>query len=277
MMPLIAERIYKALTGDRSVHLTDWPDVEAMMEEPRLLEEMDLARDVCSAVLTLREAHRRRTRLPLKTMIVAHPNASVLAPYKAIVAEAVNVKAVELTTDVSRYSRPEIKVNSKLGASIGSKFKEVLAAQRANDWIALPDGRVEIAGVELGSGDFEMRVRTVEGVVAEPIDSWRGLVVLDTTIYAELQAEGWARDFVRLVQAERKAAALNITDRIKVTARTTPQVGRALRARVDFIGKETLAVGVELDLLDDVSEPDGFKKEDIDGSPLSFRIERIAI
>jgi isoleucyl-tRNA synthetase len=35
--------------------------------------------------------------------------------------------------------------------------------------------------------------------------------VLDATIYPELQAEGWARDFVRIIQAARKQADLKVT------------------------------------------------------------------
>ena len=57
-----------------------------------------------------------------------------------------------------------------------------------------------------------------EDVVAEPFDTWRGVVVLDTKIYPQLQAEGRARDFVRLVQAARKQAGLQVTDRISIAA-----------------------------------------------------------
>ena len=67
-LPLITEHIYRALTGERSVHLTDWPDIAALPVDRDLVERMDLAREVCSGVLTLREAHRRRTRLPLRTL-----------------------------------------------------------------------------------------------------------------------------------------------------------------------------------------------------------------
>ena len=75
MMPLVTERIYTALTGERSVHLADWPDVKSLPEDQAMMRHMDLGRDVVSSVLTLREAHKRRTRLPLKKLTIAHPDA----------------------------------------------------------------------------------------------------------------------------------------------------------------------------------------------------------
>src|SRR5207253_2084730 len=56
LLPFLAERIYTALTGEESVHLADWPDVAALPREEKLVRQMDLAREVSSAALTLREA-----------------------------------------------------------------------------------------------------------------------------------------------------------------------------------------------------------------------------
>lgn len=246
MMPLITERIYTALTGERSVHLTDWPDLDTLPADSTLLHQMDLGRDVCSSVLTLREAHRRRTRLPLKLLTVAHPEADIFEQYREIIAEAINVKDVAFTKDISAFGSRDIKVNSKLGAKIGAKFKEVLAAQRSRNWTMRNDGRVEIAGIILGQEDFELRLQTIEGVVAEPFDSWRGLVVLDIHVYPELQAEGWARDFVRIIQAARKQLGLVVTDRIRISASVAPELMHALMEYSSYIKGETLAVNLAL-------------------------------
>ena len=246
MMPLITERIYTALTGERSVHLTAWPDVEALPDDRELLHQMDIGRDICSSVLTLREAHRRRTRLPLKTLTVAHPAAAMLESYGALIAESVNVKTVVFTAEVAGFGSRDIKVNSKLGAKLGAKFKEVLAAQRARTWIMRDDGQVEIAGIILDPLDFELRLQTAEGLVAQPFDNWRGVVVLDTEIYPELQAEGWARDFIRLVQTTRKKVAYNVTDRIKITASVSPELVHALTEFNSYVMRETLAVAFDL-------------------------------
>jgi hypothetical protein len=77
------------------VHLTDWPDVTAASDGS--------GARVCSSVLTLREVHRRRTRLPLKTLTVAHPEAMILERYGSITAESVNVKEMVFTSDVAAF------------------------------------------------------------------------------------------------------------------------------------------------------------------------------
>jgi isoleucyl-tRNA synthetase len=274
MLPLISERIYQALTGERSVHLTAWPATDDLPGDAEEVRLMDLARDACSSVLTLREAHRRRTRLPLKSLTLAHPNADALAPFRDIIADAINVKEVILTHEITAYGSRDIKVNSKLGASLGSKFKQVLAAQRAREWIMRSDGRVEIAGVVLEPRDFELRLQTHGDVVAEPFDAWRGVVVLDTKVYPHLQAEGWARDFVRLVQSARKQSGLHVTDRINVAAFVAPELRHALLEFQDHISKETLATRLEIgteELQDERSI-----REEIDGHPVRFRIDRTA-
>jgi isoleucyl-tRNA synthetase len=270
LLPLIAERIFTALTGERSVHLTDWPDIAELPEEAKLVRQMDLAREVSSATLTLREARRLRVRLPLRKLTIGHPEASILAPFQDIIAEEVNVKEVKLSNDIAAHGVRELKVNPKIGAKIGAKIKEVLAAAKDGHWAELADGRVEIAGIVLDKTDFEMRLITGEGIAAQPIARGQGVVVLDTTIDPLLQEEGRARDFVRLVQNARKDAGLSVTDRIALTARLDGPLADAVKHHAAYVMGETLSV--ELDL---TSEPKGRRVEDeIDGMKLIFALEK---
>jgi isoleucyl-tRNA synthetase len=275
MLPLVTERIYTALTGERSVHLTDWPDLEGLPLDRELMRKMDLGRDICSSVLSLRELHRRRTRLPLKRLTIAHPEATSLEVYREIIADAINVKSVVFTTDVSSFGSRDIKVNSKLGARLGQKFKEVLQAQRERTWLMREDGKVEIAGVILEPHDFELRLQTADELVAEPFDAWRGVVVLDTNVYPELQAEGWARDFVRLVQNARKQSGLEITDRIKINASVAPELGHALKKHARYISEATLALSFDPHA-GAVDAGSNVVEERIDHYPVRVSIEKVA-
>jgi len=160
----------------------------------------------------------------------------------------------------------------KIGAKIGAKIKEVLPAARTGAWSELVDGRVEVAGVVLDKADFEMRMITDEGVAAEPIARGLGLAVLDTAFDALLQAEGWARDFVRLVQTARKDAGLTVTDRITLTARLSSPLADAVKLHAAYVGGETLSISMDLD-----SEPQGHRVEDeIDGHKLVFALKKAA-
>ncbi len=76
LLPLTTEAVYRGLSGERSVHLRDWPSADELPADPQLVADMDLARDVCSATLRVRKAHQRRVRQPLASVTVAVPGAA---------------------------------------------------------------------------------------------------------------------------------------------------------------------------------------------------------
>ena len=65
LMPLTTEEVWRGLTGERSVHLTDWPAADDLPADDALVAAMDAVRDVCSAGSALRKAANLRNRLPL--------------------------------------------------------------------------------------------------------------------------------------------------------------------------------------------------------------------
>ena len=71
-------------------------------------------------------------------------------------------------------------------------------------------------------------------------------VALSTALTPELEAEGRARDFVRLVQEARKAAGLDLADRVRVTYDATdPDRAAAVEAWSEYVKGETLADSLE--------------------------------
>lgn len=246
LLPFLAERIYRNLTGADSVHLADWPSVEALPAERELVAEMDRVREICAAVMSLREGKSLRTRLPLRTLTVAHPQAARLEPYRAVVAEELNVKEVAFSGDPAAMGRQELKVNPQIGKRLGAKMKEVMAAARAGDWTPAAGGKVAVAGIELEPEDFSLRVVAGEGLDSEPFDGGAGVVVLDTRVYEDLKREGWARDFVRMVQQTRKEAGLEVTDRIRLAAELPEEVAAAVGEHGEQVRRETLAVELRL-------------------------------
>jgi isoleucyl-tRNA synthetase len=74
-----------------------------------------------------------------------------------------------------------------------------------------------------------------------------GFVVLDLTLDDALRAEGYARDVVRAVQDARKAAGLQVADRIVLTLDVPAEHLAAVEEHRDTIARETLAVSVEIE------------------------------
>ena len=73
-----------------------------------------------------------------------------------------------------------------------------------------------------------------------------GFVVLDLSLDDALRAEGYARDVVRAVQDARKAAGLQVSDRIVLTLDVPVEHLAAVEAHRDTIARETLAISVEV-------------------------------
>lgn len=250
LLPLVAEEIYTGLTGEESVHLADWPAADELPADPELVAVMDRVRAVCSTTLNLREERRLRTRLPLAELVVAGADAESLAPMADLVAEEVNVKSLRFVPSTEGLGTQVLRPNGRvLGPRIGKSVQAVLAAAKAGEWAHGADGTVEVAGEVLSPGEFEVATVAEEGQAASAVRMLDpeggtvdvGLVVsLDVTVTPELEAEGTARDMIRLIQSARKAADLQLTDRIRTTVATAPSVVAAVAAHSDEIRAQTL-------------------------------------
>jgi isoleucyl-tRNA synthetase len=205
---------------------------------------MDRVRQVCSSALALRKANKLRVRLPLRMLTVAAADAETLESFTDLVKDEVNVKEVVLTTDVAAHGHFELVVNARAcGPRLGADTQKVIRAVKAGEWTTSGD-MVVAAGIELLPGEFQRRlVATDKGATAE-LPGSSGLVVLDTETTPELEAEGLARDLVRVVQQARRDADLDVADRITLTVQAPDEVVAAVRVHEEFVTGETLATSV---------------------------------
>ena len=246
LLPLTTEAIWRGLTGEPSVHLTSWPEVTSWPADEKLTGAMNLVRAACSTALGLRKASQLRVRLPLAALVIAHPDAGSLAPFTDLIANEVNVKTVELSTDPGRLGTFELAVNPRqLGPRIGGKVQEVIRAVKAGAWAQSGDG-ITAAGVELAPGEYELKLAAADPGSTSALPGHTGLIALDTRVTAELAAEGTARDVVRIVQQARRDAGLAVSDRIRLTIGADGPVAAAVRTHADFVAAETLAVRLEV-------------------------------
>ncbi|WP_228000880.1 isoleucine--tRNA ligase [Nocardia australiensis] len=242
LLPLISEVIWRGLTGGRSVHLTDWPSEGELPHDPELVSAMDEVRVVCSTVLSLRKAQNLRVRLPLAEATIAAPDAERLRPYTDIIADEVNVKAVDLTTDVAVHGRFELAVNARAaGPRLGKDVQTVIKAVKAGEWTEDPEGVVTAAGIKLLPEEYTQRLVAAEPESTAALPGNAGLVVLDSVVTEELEAEGWARDLIRDLQETRKSAGLDVSDRITVVLEVPEERAAWAQTHRDLIAGEILA------------------------------------
>ncbi|MET4614285.1 isoleucyl-tRNA synthetase [Rhodococcus sp. PvR044] len=257
LLPLVTEVIWRGLTGGRSVHLTDWPEATDLPSDPELVSAMDEVRSVCSTVLGLRKAQNLRVRLPLPEVTVAAEDAERLRPFLGIIADEVNVKKVDLTEDVDVHGKFELVVNARAaGPRLGKDVQTVIKAVKAGDWSEV-DGVVTVwpgrsagsapeAGIALLPSEYTQRLVAAEPESTAALPENAGLVVLDSAVTEELEAEGWAKDRIRELQDARRAAGLEVSDRIVVTLQVPEdRLDWAVRHR-ELIAGEILATSLEL-------------------------------
>ncbi len=256
LLPIVTEKLYRNLTGERSVHLTDWPAGEAFDRDADLAHRMDLVRGACSAGLAVRDRQRLRVRLPLKKAVVVHPSAPSLERHAAMISSELNIRTIEFSDDLEAFGSVELRVDPKIGRRLGKKMKDVMAAAKAGDYEMLDDGGVRVAGEDLADNEFELRMICDDGGDAEPFGG-TGAIVVDTSVDADQEQEGTARDLIRAVQNARKDAGFHVADRIALGIDASPTVLESAEKFADLIASQTLATTFTLSLGDgEVSEHD---------------------
>lgn len=242
LLPMTTEVIWRGLTGERSVHLTDWPDASALPEDPQLVEAMDAVRSISSSASSLRKAHKLRNRLPLPKLTVAMPNASALQDFTSIIADEVNVKDVELTDDVASVGTFEVVVNARAaGPRLGKDVQRVIKAVKSGNYTVSEDGVVVADGIELQDNEYTRKLVAQDPDNTADCPAIGGLVVLDTNVTEELEAEGWAADRIRGLQDARKNAGFEVTDRIAVRLAVPEDKHQWALEHSDTIANEVLA------------------------------------
>jgi isoleucyl-tRNA synthetase len=264
MLPLIAEEVFQGLTGMRSVHLTEWPDHDALKSDDKLMTAMDQVRVVSSVANGLRKVNGLRVRLPLAKLTVVTKNADDLAEFVDIIAEELNVKSIDLvelsldsTTEFGVIKR--LTVNSRaLGPRVGKQVQQVIGASKSGDWSQDGD-KVICGGIELIEGEYEIDLVADLSDAAESVNligilPSGGFVLLDSRVTKELEVEGIARDVIRAVQQARKDADLDVSDRIKLVVTSVQDVVDAIATHEELVKSETLTLELETTLGDVAGE-----------------------
>jgi isoleucyl-tRNA synthetase len=106
---------------------------------------------------------------------------------------------------------------------------------------------------ELTAEDLLVSMQPLEGYQVEREGSHA--VALELGIDDDLRSEGWAREIVHAVQAARRDAGLEVTDRIALTLDGDAALLDAARAREDYVAQETLAVRVSYESIHGAADP----------------------
>ncbi|ARC56467.1 Isoleucine--tRNA ligase [Frondihabitans sp. 762G35] len=277
LAPLVAEEVWKGLTGGRSVHLEDWPDSSLFPVDDALVDAMDRVREIASSGLALRKSTGHRVRLPLPALTVVSADPDGLAPFQGILADELNVKDVRFAT-LTEESLGEYGVTRRLtvnaraaGPRIGKQVQQAIPAAKKGDWEARGEN-VVAGGIELLPGEFSLELTVADASNAIAFTGDGGFVLLDTRTTPALEREGLARDVVRAVQQARRTADLDVSDRIRLALTVDPVAEAAVEEHRDLIMSETLTTALTLTLRE--GEAPGEAVEVGSGSKVTVEVQR---
>jgi isoleucyl-tRNA synthetase len=282
LTPFLAEELWSNLAAGRagrpdSVHLADYPTVDEAVVDPDLDEAMAIARQVVELGRRIRTETRTRTRQPLSAAVVHLPErAGSFEALLETVAEELNVKRVDLTNSADAFGRWRAKPDFKaLGPRLGPGVHAVAAALAGDDGslaARLAAGEpveIEVDGTSTSIAPGEVQLvrdaRTGMGVASEGDVT----VALELDVTPELRREGLARELIRIVNDARKAAGLEVTDRIELAVETSGEPAAAFEAHRTEIAAETLASAIR------PPGVEGFRQEaELEGAAVVIELRR---
>jgi len=286
-IPFLSEELHQHLVlpaapGEpKSVHWCDYPEADRARIDEDLERSMDLALRVVNMARAARSASSLRVRQPLRRLAVAglkEREARDLTALADLIKDELNVKEIALLPDRGTLLSVSVKPNfAVLGKKLGPAMKEVAARVQE----APPEEiRAAIAG---GGWEVEaagQRFRIVsEDVIIQEVSRppWVAqgdgpiAVAVDTTLDDELRTEGLVREFAHRIQALRKGADFDVTDRIRLFWDLSPGLSKACERYEGYIREEVLAE----ELVPRVSGGVAVEEWTFDGERARVGIERV--
>ncbi len=287
--PFVAEQVYGALTGDSghpTVHMCDWPEVDADLHDPALEREIEVVREVEEAGSNARQQAERKLRWPVTRVVVdvdSDDVADAVRAQEAIIADRLNARAVEVVGADDEWGELQYSAEadmSELGPAFGDDAGRVMnalnEARVAEQSLDTLEGTVREAlgeDVDLTEEMVAFRRETPEGVTGTEFAALDGggVVYVDTTLTEDIESEGYAREVIRRVQEMRKDLELDIEERIVVDLAIDDE-------RVDSLVREHEALIKEEVRADELGGvEDGHRKTwDVEGIEMEIAIAPVA-
>ena len=251
MVPFISDEIYTNLTGEKSVHLADYPVYDERLINEKIESRMDLVRDLISLGRNIREEAKVKVRQPLSEALIDAKNEKLISDLVDLIKEELNVHEVKFIEDVENYMNFTVKPNFKeVGKTFGPLIKEFqtrLSELTDKDILKLQKGdtismKLDGKNYEVTHDMVDIRTNSKEGF--DVATDSNNFIILNTELTNDLINEGIARELVSKVQNLRKTKEFDIADRITLYYNADDEVTEAIEEYKDMIMQETLSVDI---------------------------------
>ncbi len=265
--PHISEKIYRELTNERSIHLSDWLKCDETAIDKELEKKILLAQQITECVMSARQDAKIKLRWPIPRVIVALKEELSIDDIEPIILKMSNAKEIQKrgveTKVVIKPNLPVIGPKFRSDAGKIIKKLEGLDASKIKLEIEKTE-EFKIDKFTLKGEDIIFETKLPENIVAKEFEF--GIVYIDSKLDEKLISEAMAREVIRRVQQMRKEMNLNELEVVEVFIKCDKELEGYLKENKKFVEKETRS-GINL------GEGKGFRKDwRIEDSELTISI-----
>ena len=256
--PFLAEAMHQNFKEafklkEESIHECEWPLSDEKLSNSKLEEHIATAQDIIRAVLSAREQIKRSVRWPIRELTIVTTDKKIkdaIKTTKEIILTQCNIKNIvvaEKIEGVKHKARPNFttlgktygKETSIIGEHIKNHSEKIAQHLLESDAYSYThEGTVRKITKEHIITERETPAHLQEGSITS------GNVYITKEATPELDAEGYARELTRRVQALRKKAGLKKTDKISLYITTSEPLQKHLEQHLEMIKEKTGAVNI---------------------------------
>ncbi len=285
--PFISEKIYQNLREafglkDESVHLLGWPAEDEKQIDEKLEEEMEHVKVATSYVMAARDKLQRGVKWPIKKAFLVTADekfSSAVRRYADLIKSLTNVAELSVQAEEPKGISRTVKADyHKIEAKFGKSSPEVIAkiVQMSPESIL---SKVEKSGkyvFTLSNGEQAELARdelTIQRAMPENLfllEAGGVSIYLDKNENDVMLASGFAREFVRGVQALRKKAGLQRPDKIGLAVSASGRVQTYLKENLEEIRQKVGAKSVLFATASEIKKKKFPDKLDVRGELIEF-------
>lgn len=249
--PFLADHIYRELRTfggktEESVHLCAYPETNEKLIKETLETAVGRMQQVILLGRQKRISESVKVKTPLRLLSVIHQDQSLLKEMSKLeeyIKVELNVKEIDYKTNESDFVVLSAKANlpvlgKKLGKDMGM-YKGMIEKLPSGDVQKVEEG----GKITLNNQDFDSSEILVfrSAKPGTSVMTNRFITIdMNCTLDQNLIDEGLAREMVNRIQKTRKDMNFNVSDRIKVSIHSTPEMNKIFEKYSGYISSETL-------------------------------------
>jgi isoleucyl-tRNA synthetase len=283
MIPFMTEDIYRNIvckvdaSAPESIHLCDFPTVDAAQIDKELEKSMDEVLKVVVMGRACRNTANIKNRQPIAKMYIKAPE-TLPEYFTDIIKDELNVKEVIFAEDVSAFIsytfKPQMRTVGPKYGKLLNKIRQTLPELDGNAAMAelKAEGalKLNLDGEEVVLTEEDLLIETaqMEGYVSE--DNQDISVVIDTNLTPELIEEGFVRELISKIQTMRKEAGFEVMDKILVSVKNNDRIVEILKKFEQEILSDVMADEIAYDAAA------GYTKDwNINGEVVTLSVEKL--